>query len=403
MSNDAKMTHFEEELRSLRNAYLSVLPEKVNLVHKAWHSLDFTEWDPAAYKSVYRLIHNLAGGAGTYGLHRVSQQARAILNIMKPWMDNAGPLETDPQLEINQAIELLEEVTASTIAETQQQTHHLRKPPVRAGITSQSTTSEIFLVEDDPDQATFLKLVLEQAGHRVQVFEDLNETKIALQALEPTAILMDMVFPEGEFAGAKTVSEIQQNRSIPIPIFFISTRTDLEARLSAVRAGAWHYFGKPVNVNKLVGLLNHYIKPTQLEKKRVLIVDDDPAVSSFFAAHLEEADNLEASLLSEPMKLLEALESQKPDLILMDYHMPECNGLELAAVIRQHENYTDLPIIFLTEEANIETKLTALNIGSDDFFLKSMGPERLVLAIQSRLSRLSTLQRQNLPKPWAMN
>lgn len=402
MISDSKTAQFTKELDDLHSAYLQALPSKVRLVQKAWHTIDLSNWDQAAYKSVYRLVHNLAGGAGTYGLNSISKQARVILETMKPAMNDANPLNSSLCLHISQGFEILEKTTSSALQEAKQQTHHLRKPPTRPR-TTEAGVSEIFLVEDDPVQAHYLMLMLEQAGHCVQVFDKLENVKVALQALEPTAILMDMVFPEGELAGANTIAEIQENQSIPIPIFFVSIRTDLEARLSAVRAGASHYLTKPVNVGNLIRLLDDYRKPAGEKEKRVLLIDDDPAVSALFETHLDKEENLQTALLSEPLELLETLQNEKPDLILMDYHMPDCNGLELAAVIRQHESYADIPIIFLTEETSIETQLTALNIGSDDFFTKSMGPDRLVLAVQSKLDRLESLTKTDKPINWSKN
>lgn len=402
MINDTASTEFTKELHELRNAYLQALPDKVRLVQRAWQTLDPSNWDQAAYKSVYRLVHNLAGGAGIYGLNAISKQARTILETMKPAMDSDNPPDSALNLQISQGIEILDKTTNKTLLETKQETHHLRKPPVRPR-AAETGVSEVFLVEDDAAQAHFLTLILGQAGHRVQVFDLLEDVKVALEAVEPTAILMDMVFPEGELAGAAALAEIQENQPIAIPIFFISTRTDLEARLSAVRAGASHYLTKPVNVGNLVRLLDEYRKPISEQEKHVLLIDDDPAVSSLFATHLEKEENLQTSLLSEPLEILETLEDKKPDLILMDYHMPDCNGLELAAVIRQHESYADIPIIFLTEETDIETQLTALNIGSDDFFIKSMGPDRLVLAVQFKLDRLESLTNTTKPINWSKN
>ncbi len=401
MVNNISEHQFERELEELRTAYLTALPEKINLVQKAWSSLDLNEWDPAAYQAVYRLIHNLAGGAGTYGLTSITHQARSVLTTMKPWLDNEQPPTTDMELQISQGIEIIKKATDNVLTDKQEQTFHLRKPPKSQLI--EVLTSEIYLVEDDPAQALYIKLHLEQAGHRVQVFGTLEDVRVAMQAMEPTAILMDMVFPEGELAGAQTIAEIQESVSIRVPIIFISTRTDLEARLCAVRAGADHYFTKPVNVDGLINILDDYRKTAAEDTKKILLIDDDPAVSQLFSVHLSKEPNIEATVLNEPLDVLETLDSIRPDLILMDYHMPRCNGLELAAVLRQHETYSKTPIIFLTEETDLETQLTALNLGSDDFFTKSMGPDRLVFAVQSKLDRIDSLTKKEDLIAWKLN
>lgn len=400
MMNNSDVVQFSRKLEELRNTYLKALPGKVRIAQKAWMKVDRQNWDEEVYKQVYRLLHNIAGGAGTYGLTSISSQARVILNEMRPSLESLQPLTKDTYTKINDLVESLEEKTNQEVSKSERKTNYLRKP-TGWNARVKASEGEIFLVEDDIAQAEYLSLMLKQAGHRVQVFGNIKDIKVALDDSEPIAILMDMVFPEGELAGAKAIASIQESNTIPI--IFISTRTDLEARLSAVRAGAWHYFTKPVKLNTLVEILDTYIKPRMEKKKQVLLVDDDPAISAFFASHLQQEENLEAYILNEPSRVLEVLEDMNPDLILMDYWMPECNGLELGAVIRQHQSYSDVPIIFLTEETNVDIQLTALNIGSDDFLSKTMGPERLILAIQSRLERIERIRKASAQGGWLVN
>ena len=402
MIHETEPSRFSQELDDLRAAYLEALPDKVQRIQRAWSTIDVAEASEETYKGFYRLIHNLAGGAGMYGFSGVSAQARAILEKMKPLLEEERTLSSEYRMVVGQLVERLQQSVQNELQQSHEQTSFLRKKPIRQRPTDVAR-GEVFLVEDDPAQAHYLSLMLKQAGHQVQAFDKLDDVKVALQAFEPTAIIMDMVFPEGEMAGANTIASLQQERKMPIPIFFVSTRSDFEARLQAVRAGAWHYFTKPVDVNKLVDLLDAYVCAPQKKTKRVLLVDDDPAIASFFGSHLEMEANLTTFLLSDPLHILEKLDEVEPDLILMDYHMPECNGLELAAVIRQHETYTDTPIIFLTEESNIETQLTAMNIGSDDFFPKSMGPDRLVVAVQSRMDRFDQIAKNASTLSWKVN
>lgn len=391
MINSSNTTQFSKELEALRTAYLSALPAKVNLAQKAWLDMDIKNWDAQRFKNVYRLFHNIAGGAGTYGLAKISAQVRGVLKDMKAILEEKqAPVEGTYQ-EISRAVGILEDVTHDEIHKNEHKTHYLRKKTHWNKVVS-PVVGNIFLVEDDLPQSKYLSLMLKRAGHHVKVFNSLEEVEAALETSDPVAILMDMVFPEGELAGAQAIARIQEKKAMPTPIIFISSRTDLEARLSAVRVGAWHYFKKPVRMCSLIQVLDTYLNPESEKKKRVLLIDDEPEISTFFAAHLEKEENLETAILNDPDRVLDVLDELKPDLILMDYWMPGCNGLELGAVIRQHETYGDIPIIFLTEETNLETQLTAMSLGSDDFLAKAMGPERLVLAVQSRLERIDQLR-----------
>jgi diguanylate cyclase (GGDEF)-like protein len=90
--------------------------------------------------------------------------------------------------------------------------------------------------------------------------------------------------------------------------------------------------------------------------------------------------------------VMRALVEFMPDLVLMDMYMPTCNGLELAAVIRQQEAYVSIPIVFLSTEANLDMQLKAMQIGGDDFLTKPIQPEQLVSAVSSRVQRSQTLR-----------
>ena len=94
-------------MEALRTTYIQALPEKIRRVQCAWRALEADRWDEEAYNVVYHMIHNLAGGAGTYGFTEISLQARNTLQLMKPWLDaGAGPGE-GAQLQITRHIEAL--------------------------------------------------------------------------------------------------------------------------------------------------------------------------------------------------------------------------------------------------------------------------------------------------------
>ena len=396
MKNQTVEGNFEKELNELRLAYLQTIPDKIRLLKKAWQLLDFTVWDSEQFKNVCRLVHNLAGGAGTYGFSAISNQARAIMVMM----NNENVKDEEVQLRLNKMLNLLEETAKRVVLDVEQKTHVLRKPPENH-FSAVSIVGDIFIIEDDPEQSAYLSLMLNQAGYNVRIFNSLKESVSAINKNTPLAILVDMVFPESDLAGAELIKSLSDVPSAPI--IFISSRTDIEARLSAVRVGARHYFTKPVDVNSLLKILNCYFKSSRLDTKKILLIDDDLALVSFYATCLGKIPGVEPIVLSEPLELLERLEEKKPDLIIMDYHMPGCNGLELSAVLRQHELYKDIPIIFLTEETNIEARLTALNIGSDDFFHKAMGPERLLVAVQARLDRIEQIRKAGVTSALSTN
>jgi diguanylate cyclase (GGDEF)-like protein len=81
------------------------------------------------------------------------------------------------------------------------------------------------------------------------------------------------------------------------------------------------------------------------------------------------------------------LESFHPDVFLLDMHMPNISGLEVARILRQQAKYDYVPIIFLTADEDINTKLGVLECGADDVIPKNTPPNIIVQQIDSRIQR----------------
>ncbi|MFN3484344.1 MAG: response regulator, partial [Planctomycetota bacterium] len=112
--------------------------------------------------------------------------------------------------------------------------------------------SLLYLVEDDADQALALAAELEAYGFEVRRFGSFQEAREALAAKRPQALIMDMMLPEGALGGARGLAELRQTGAADVPVIFLSARTDMAARLEAVRAGAQAYFAKPPDLALLV-------------------------------------------------------------------------------------------------------------------------------------------------------
>ena len=95
---------------------------------------------------------------------------------------------------------------------------------------------------------------------------------------------------------------------------------------------------------------------------------------------------------SDPKTVLDILVEAKPELILMDLYMPECNGTELLSIIRQQEVFVGIPIVFLSVEEDKQKKLDAIRYGGDDFLTKPVDPEYLITSISNRVSRTRNMR-----------
>jgi len=129
----------------------------------------------------------------------------------------------------------------------------------------------------------------------------------------------------------------------------------------------------------------------QAEPWRVLVVEDDPS-QALFAESVLNGAGMQAQVVSVTSEVMGALEQQRPDLVLMDLHMPGLDGAELTALIRQRPEFATTPIVFLTGDEDPERRFEALDLGADDFLRKPVRPKHLVSAVQNRIVRARALQ-----------
>src|SRR5215510_4964849 len=117
---------------------------------------------------------------------------------------------------------------------------------------------------------------------------------------------------------------------------------------------------------------------------RILIVDDEPLNLDLLDQELAEMGHLTERALNGSEALLK-LDSANPDLVLLDYQMPEMNGIEVLKEIRKR--YQNLPVVIITAYGTIERAVEAVKAGANDFITKPFDPEHLALVVQKALER----------------
>ena len=113
----------------------------------------------------------------------------------------------------------------------------------------------------------------------------------------------------------------------------------------------------------------------------ILVVDDDTA-NLRMASHILTAEGMRVSCLKSGEDALRFLQENRPDLILLDIHMPGMDGFETIAAVRDNEKTADIPVIFLTADDDSETETQGLKAGAMDFIKKPFVPQVLLLRVR---------------------
>lgn len=115
-------------------------------------------------------------------------------------------------------------------------------------------------------------------------------------------------------------------------------------------------------------------------------VDDDSTIREIEVYTLQQT-GFEARGFINGKELLEALKSEKPELIVLDIMMPETDGLEALKAIRANSETKDIPIIMATAKGTEMDKIGGLNLGADDYLVKPFGVMEMVARIKAVLRR----------------
>jgi DNA-binding response OmpR family regulator len=120
------------------------------------------------------------------------------------------------------------------------------------------------------------------------------------------------------------------------------------------------------------------------DKTKVLLVDDETAITDNLAPFLERSGFI-VVVASNGAEALEKIESEYPDLVVLDVLMPVMDGREVLRTIRSADNW--LPIILLTQVGESSERAMALEEGADDYLNKPFDPHELVARMRAVLRR----------------
>ena len=363
-------------LRELRERFAAELPDRIAAIEAARQAA--MAGGVEAANAVYRLVHTMAGSAGTFGYEALGARARLLERLLKAPAREWSAMDADVGRAVADFRTLVAagpDTAVKQLPQSQVDADAGRDP---------ETPIRVYVLEDDALQGDEIVAQLRHFSYEARSFTSATALAAAAAKAPPDALVADIILPEGPLAGPATVAKLAQQLG-KVPVIFISVRGDWQARFYAVRAGGDAYITKPVDMSLLLEQLD------RLTGRRELIVEDQPTLAEHYAAVLRAA-GMAVEVLQNPQTLLDTLAAFQPDLILMDVFMPDCMGPEAAQVVRQHPSWWNLPIVYLSAQDDIYEQLAALRVGGDDFLTKPIENDHLVAAVSIRAERFRSFK-----------
>lgn len=262
-------------------------------------------------------------------------------------------------------------------------------PVARSG---PSGNSRVAILVESRAVCAMLEAALREANFQPQVIRSMRELADLAPGQAPAAVVADLSVCREDPDTLTVLRQLRDGEAARVHLFCISQADDFAARLEAVRLGATRFLKKPLDISRLIAILEGVTARHAPGAFRVMLVDDDRSVTSLYASILTQA-GMQTKVCNNPLDAPYLVTEFNPDVIVTDIYMPNCNGLELAALLRQDDRLADTPILFLSSESDIHRQMAALDLGGDDFLSKPVSIDVLVTAVTARAKRARMLKR----------
>ena len=245
-------------------------------------------------------------------------------------------------------------------------------PPPAPTPVAHSDTPTVLIVEDDASLGGLIGTYLEEAGYSYQLVTSAPAALDALKSFSPVAIVVDIVLP-GETDGWDLLIQLKNHPLLARVPIIISTV--LDNRLSGTQLGAVDFLRKPVDIRRLLDVLNGMIAPN--DRRSVLIIDDDASLRHMLREVLIGNDFKVITAAGGARGLHLAL-TTRPTAIVLDLMMPHMDGFEVLSKLRADRRTIDVPVVVITAKELTQREQDFLHEGVAFFLTKNeTTPQRI--------------------------
>ncbi|MFH7586536.1 diguanylate cyclase [Oceanimonas smirnovii] len=362
-------TQLNKQLAMLRERFISRTAGELTAM---LDRLNAKQQPATALQDCVQLLHRLAGSSGTFGLTGLGQQAAAGEKWLKQQLD-AGETFTGLQHNVSDHLQQLTQLLAAD-----QAVHSDVAAPAPPHHELLMAGNELASLADTLSHYGF-KL------HHVQACAHL-----------PTHLWHEQLIilsSASQLAAAIAWNQQAAGTAETATLLCATTETRFEQQYQLAEQGLDGVFTLPADVPELAEHIERLrSERQQVSKARVLLLDDDESLAEHYRLVLTAA-GMQTRVLNQPDALMTVLTEFRPDILLMDIHMPPWSGTIIARMVRFHPQWLSLPIIYLSSEQDQDRQLSALAQGADEFICKPISDARLVRTVAILCRRARQLSR----------
>jgi HAMP domain-containing protein/CheY-like chemotaxis protein/signal transduction histidine kinase len=232
----------------------------------------------------------------------------------------------------------------------------------------------LLIVEDDPYFATMLFDLAHEKGFKVIVATRGSDALALAHEFRPTAISLDVFLPD--MLGWTVLNHFKQDpatRHIPVQMLTLD-----EDRQHGLARGAFAYVTKPATPEQLQAAFARIKEYTEPRRKRLLVVEDNPA-EQLSIRELLGYEDIDVEIAATGAQALAAIEKQTFDCVVLDLRLPDMSGFEILEHFRDTPSMSNLPVVVFTGKDLTPEEDARLHMLARSVVVKGVeSPERLL-------------------------
>jgi HAMP domain-containing protein/CheY-like chemotaxis protein/GAF domain-containing protein len=232
----------------------------------------------------------------------------------------------------------------------------------------------LLIVEDDPHYAHVLCDLSHDKGFKVLIAPTGAEALALAHEHKPTAISLDVFLPD--MLGWTVLNHLKQDsatRHIPVQMLTLD-----EDRHHGLSRGAFAYVTKPSTTEDIEAALTRILEYSQPRRKRLLVVEDNPA-EQLSTRELLGHEDIDIDVADTGADALQSLTEGNYDCVVLDLRLPDMSGFEVLAKLRDNAKLKDIPVVVFTgRELTAEEDLQLLALARSVVVKDVESPERLL-------------------------
>jgi DNA-binding response OmpR family regulator len=346
-------------LEALRAKYRAGLGATLGALEQLAAQVDALPTEPAVLESLRREVHRLHGSAGTYGFTDASRLAAALESRLVVWSG-------DPHAEVTARAQIIGNFIRA---------FRTTVSGPASGTDGESTTRVVGLVGVEEAEAERINAEAVLRGFAMIRLAAEQLTREELESMAPRVLVVPAALlgrvPAG--LGLPIIAIAERRRS----------RTGRAPRKPDVPVITMDADAAPAAI---LDVVEEVVRRADHGGATLLVVDDDPAML-LVVRTIAEYDGLHVETVDSASAVRDAIARCAPALVLMDIHLGDGSGIDLARSLRMEPGGNDLQILLFSGRKDAATRERAFRAGADDFFAKPVVPGELRRRLNERLER----------------